>query len=76
MGTRRKVAVWYMRGPREYVVNVPGPTTQVDHVFPNRQMMLDAARAARLILKERPDPATQNHQTIFIPREEFYARED
>lgn len=76
MGTRRRVALWYMRRRGEYVVNVPGPTTRVDHVFPNRQMMLDAARAARLILKERPDPATQNHQTIFIPRKEFYARED
>lgn len=75
MGTRRKVAVWYMRRPGEYVVIPPGWRAEY-LIFQNRRQMVEFARAARLILKERPDPATQNHQTIFIPRKEFYARED
>lgn len=76
MGTRRKVAVWYMRGPREYVVNIPGPTASVDHVFPTRKDMLEAARASRLMLKMRPDPRKQNHQTMYIPRAEYIPKGD
>lgn len=75
MGTRRKVAVWYMRRPGEYVVIPPGWRTEY-LIFQNRRQMVEFARASRLILKERPDPREQNHQTMYIPRAEYIPKGD
>lgn len=54
MGTRRKVAVWYLRRRGEYVIaDYPGKPKNLDCVFNSQNDMVEFARSAGLILKER-----------------------
>ena len=55
MGTKRKVAVWYRRRKKEYVVEPPGwkPMRDGDIVFTDKNAMIEFSHAAKLILKER-----------------------
>ena len=54
MGTRRKVAVWYLRRRGEYVIlSYPGKPKNLDCVFHTQNDMMEFARSAGLILKER-----------------------
>ena len=54
MGTKRRVCVWEQRGSREFAVEPPGwRPKDGDIIFTKRSQMLDFARAAGLILKER-----------------------
>ena len=54
MGTRRKVAVWFLRRKNEYVIlDYPGKPKNFDCVFNSQNDMVMFARNAKLILKER-----------------------
>ena len=54
MGTRRKVAVWFLRRKGEYVIlDYPGKPKNFDCVFHSQNDMMEFARSAKLILKER-----------------------
>lgn len=52
MGTRRKVATWYIRRPGEFVVFPPGWGKNPGLVFSKQSQMLEFARASRLVLKQ------------------------
>lgn len=54
MGTKRKVAIWFLRRRGEYVIlSYPGKPKNVDHIFNSQFDMMEFARSAGLILKER-----------------------
>lgn len=55
MGTKRRVCLWYKRAKGEYIVLPPGwvPARDGLLVFKDQGKMLDFARAARLMLRER-----------------------
>ncbi len=53
VGTRRKVATWYIRRPGEFVVIPPGwRKNDPGLVFTKQSQMLEFARASRLMLKQ------------------------
>ncbi len=53
MGTRRRVAIWFIRRHGEYVIlSYPGKPKNLDCVFPSQNEMLAFARSARLMLKQ------------------------
>ena len=54
MGTRRKVAIWFLRRKGEYIIlSYPGKPKNFDCVFHSQNDMVMFARNAKLILKER-----------------------
>ena len=54
MGSKRRVAVWYIRKKNEYVIlDYPGKPKNLDCVFRSQNDMMEFARSAKLILKER-----------------------
>lgn len=53
MGTRRKVAIWFKRGRKEYVVMPPGWKPKEGFiVFSDKAQMIEFARASGLVLKD------------------------
>lgn len=53
MGTRRRVAIWYVRRRGEFVVKPQGKGYgKAELVFPSQTEMLSFARSARLVLKQ------------------------
>ena len=56
MGTKRRIAEWWVRSKGEYVVAPAGwKPRDGEIVFTEKKDMLGFARAARLILRERPN---------------------
>lgn len=54
MGTKRKVAIWFLRRRGEYVIlSYPGKPKNFDCVFHSQLDMMEFARASGLVLKER-----------------------
>jgi len=54
MGTKRKVAIWFLRRRGEYIIlSYPGKPKNFDCVFHSQFDMMEFARSAGLILKER-----------------------
>ena len=54
MGSKRRVAIWYVRKKNEYVIlDYPGKPKNFDCVFHSQNDMMEFARASGLVLKER-----------------------
>lgn len=54
MGTKRRIAEWWMRRPGEFVLRPPGwKPGDGDIVFTQQSQMMEFARASRLVLKQR-----------------------
>ena len=54
MGSKRRVAIWRIRKKGEYVIlDYPGKPKNFDCVFHSQLDMMEFARSAKLILKER-----------------------
>ena len=53
MGTRRRVAAWYVRRPGEFVVVLPGQKkNDPELVFSKQSQMVEFARASKLVLRQ------------------------
>lgn len=54
MGSKRRVAIWCIRKKNEFVIlDYPGKPKNFDCVFHSQNDMMEFARSAKLILKER-----------------------
>ena len=61
MGTKRRVCVWYRRKKNEYVAVDPGQPKNTETVFPDQDALVEFARSARLVLKERVQNVRNNN---------------
>lgn len=61
METKRRVCVWHRRKRNEYVAVYPGQPKNTETVFPNQDALVEFARSARLVLKERVQNVRSNN---------------
>lgn len=61
VGSKRRVAIWYIRNKGEYVVIPPHKPKNIDYIFCNQRDMLEFARASHFVLKERVQNVRNNH---------------
>lgn len=65
MGTKRRVATWYMRRKGEFVVKPPHwKPTDGDIVFTNQNQMMEFARASKLMLKQEGGTYGESVRTV------------